>query len=161
MKRISIGHTALAVLGIGAVSLAASAGFDAPSVERGRYLVKISGCNDCHTRDYAMNGGQVPENAWLTGDPLGWRGPWGTTYPTNLRLYLAALSEEEWVRRAKTLSARPPMPWFNVRDMAEPDLRSLYRYVRSLGVAGEPAPAYVPPGRDPAGPVVLFPAAPK
>ena len=35
---------------------------------------------------------------------LGWRGPWGTTYPTNLRLYFQDLTENEWVRKAKTLS---------------------------------------------------------
>lgn len=51
------------------------------------------------------------------------------------------------------------MPWFNVRDMSERDLRSLYRYVRSLGPAGKPAPAYVPPDREPPGPVIAFPTA--
>ena len=30
-------------------------------VQRGRYLVKIAGCNDCHTPGYAMSGGKVPE----------------------------------------------------------------------------------------------------
>ncbi len=34
---------------------------------------------------------------------------------------------------------------------------ALYRYVRHLGPAGTPAPAYVPPGRTPTGPVVQFP----
>ena len=45
----------------------------------------------------------------------------------------------------------------NLRTMSDEDLRSIWRYVRSLGPAGEPAPAYVPPGQMPAGPVVLFP----
>jgi mono/diheme cytochrome c family protein len=58
-----------------------------PQVERGRYLIKIGGCNDCHTAGYAPAGGKVPESQWLTGDALCWRGPWGTTYATNLRLY--------------------------------------------------------------------------
>ncbi len=127
-------------------------------IERGRYLVKVSGCNDCHTHDYAMKGGQVPEREWLTGDALGWRGPWGTTYPSNLRLYFATLTEDEWVRRAKQLSARPPMPWFNVREMSEDDLRHIYRFVHALGPTGKPAPDFVPPGREPTGPVVSFPS---
>ncbi|MCC7081407.1 MAG: hypothetical protein IT530_12110 [Burkholderiales bacterium] len=160
MRFEAIMRLAVLTAGLACSPLAASA--DAkPGVERGRYLVKVSGCNDCHTRDYAPKGGQVPEKAWLTGDPLGWRGPWGTTYPTNLRLYFAELSEDEWVRRAKTLTARPPMPWFNVREMTNEDLRSLYRYVRSLGPAGKPAPAYAPPNREPIGPVVVFPSPPK
>ena len=58
------------------------------SLDRGRYLVKIAGCNDCHTTGYAEAGGKIPEKQWLTGDQLGFRGPWGTTYPINLRLYM-------------------------------------------------------------------------
>ena len=61
---------------------------NAAAIERGRYLVKIAGCNDCHTPGYAQAGGSVPENKWLMGDTLGYQGPWGTTYPVNLRLYM-------------------------------------------------------------------------
>jgi mono/diheme cytochrome c family protein len=42
-----------------------------PQVERGRYIVSIAGCNDCHTPDYGMKNGQVEEARWLTGDVLG------------------------------------------------------------------------------------------
>jgi mono/diheme cytochrome c family protein len=132
-----------------------------PQVERGRYLVRIAGCNDCHTPNYPQSGGKVPESEWLTGDALGWRGPWGTTYPTNLRLYMQDLTEEQWVKKGKALSTRPPMPWFNVRDMSTSDLRALYRYIRHLGPAGKPAPAFVPPDQAPKGPAVQFPAPPK
>jgi len=59
------------------------------------------------------------------------------------------------------LNARPPMPWFNVRDMTSSDHRALYRYIRQLGPAGKPAPAYVPPDQEPKGPAVQFPAPPK
>lgn len=155
----TIGYGAFAgLLMLPAVAPAADS--DADMIARGRYLVKIGGCNDCHTQDYALKGGKVPEQQWLTGDALGWRGPWGTTYPTNLRLHMAGMTEEQWVRSASTLNARPPMPWFNVRDMTEQDQRALYRFVRSLGPAGEPAPAYVPPSREPKGPVVAFPSKP-
>jgi hypothetical protein len=65
------------------------------------------------------------------------------------------------VKKAKSLQARPPMPWFNVRAMSTSDLRAIYRYVRHLGPAGQPAPAYVPPGQEPKGPAVRFPAPPK
>lgn len=127
------------------------------SVERGRYLAQVAGCNDCHTPGYSQTGGKVPEAQWLTGDRLGWQGPWGTTYPANLRLTMARMSEQEWVKFARTTQLRPPMPWFALRDMATEDLVSIYRYIRSLGPAGEPAPAYMPPGTQPAGMVVKFP----
>lgn len=131
------------------------------SHERGRYLVTITGCNDCHTPGYTTTGGKVDEKQWLTGDTLGWRGPWGTTYAVNLRLYMQTLSEKEWVDKARHLNARPPMPFWALNAMTEPDLRAIYRYVRSLGPAGAPAPAYVPPDQDPKPPYVTFPAPPK
>ena len=40
-------------------------------------------------------------------------------------------------------------------------LRAVYRYVGSLGPAGAPAPAYVPPNQEPKPPFVTFPAPPK
>jgi mono/diheme cytochrome c family protein len=128
-----------------------------PLLKRGKYLVQIGGCNDCHTPGYPEKGGKVPEAQWLTGDILGWRGPWGTTYATNLRLYFQDLTEDEWVKKGKALKARPPMPWFNLRDMTTTDLRALYRYVRHLGPAGKPAPAYLPPDKMPPQPYVQFP----
>jgi len=130
------------------------------AVDRGRYLVRIGGCNDCHTTGYTQAGGKVPETRWLTGDQLGWRGPWGTTYPSNLRSYFATISEDKWVEVARTVEFRPPMPWFTLRDMTAQDLRAIYRFIRSLGAGGAPAPAFVPPGQEPKGPVVLFPAPP-
>lgn len=130
------------------------------SVERGRYLSKIGGCNDCHTPGYGMSGGKVPESQWLVGDRVGWNGPWGTTYPANLRLSFQRWSEAEWLRMAREKQLRPPMPWFALRDMSDDDLSSLYRFIRTLGPAGEPAPAYLPPGVEPQGPAIRFPKAP-
>ena len=94
------------------------------SREHGRYVVTIGGCNDCHTPGYAMTGGNVDEKHWLTGDALGWQGPWGTTYPVNLRLYVQALSEKEWVDKARHLKARPPMPFWALNRMTDSDLRA-------------------------------------
>jgi mono/diheme cytochrome c family protein len=134
---------------------------DAQAMARGRYIARIAGCNDCHTPGYPQSGGKVPEKDWLTGDGLGWRGEWGTTYAVNLRMYMQTMTEAQWVKTAKTLKARPPMPWFALHDMSEDDLRAFYRFVRALGPAGVAAPAYVPPNVVPAGPYVQFPAAPK
>lgn len=125
-------------------------------VARGRYVVEITGCNDCHTPGYAENGGQLPLNQWLTGNPVGFNGPWGTTFPANLRLLMQNLSEEQWVAKAKTLEARPPMPWFNVRFMSETDQRAVYQFIKSLGPAGEPAPAFVPPEAKPENMYISF-----
>jgi len=142
-----------------AISLSAHA-VDEPSVERGRYLVQIAGCNDCHTAGYATSNGQTPESEWLYGDLLGWRGGWGTTYAANLRLSLSRMTEEQWVVFARNLQSRPPMPSFSLNAMTETDLKSLYRFVRQLEPLGEPAPSYVPPDQEPNPPYVTFPAGP-
>lgn len=140
------------------MSAAHAAQSETETIARGRYVAIIGGCNDCHTPAYAMKNGEVPESLWLTGDALGWQGPWGTTYATNLRTHLAGMTEDQWVQQARTLTAKPPMPWFNLRKMEERDLRAFFRYVRSLGAAGRPAPAYVPPNEKPQGPVIVFPS---
>lgn len=135
----------------------AAAGDRAGAVERGRYLVKIAGCNDCHTAAYMEQEGKVPEAKWLMGDDLGWRGPWGTTYAVNLRLYFSKLSEAQWLLVARQMRTRPPMPWFTVAEMKDDDLRAIYAFVRALGPGGEAAPAYLPPDQDPPPPYILFP----
>ena len=61
-------------------------GAAASDVERGRYLVQVGGCNDCHTVGYLESGGTVPEPQWLTGGRVGYKGPWGITYAPNLLL---------------------------------------------------------------------------
>ena len=127
---------------------------------RGRYLVQIAGCNDCHTAGYAPSGGKVEEKLWLTGDQLGYRGPWGTTYPSNLRLLVKEMTADQFVKHARS-EFRPPMPWFNVRDMSDRDVKAIYAFLKHLGPAGQPAPQYVPPDKTPGGPFVQFPVPPK
>lgn len=126
-------------------------------IERGRYMVEIGGCNDCHTAGYAEAGGKAAEADRLKGDVLGYRGPWGTTYPTNLRLSIGKMTEDAWLKYAKTLMTRPPMPWFNIRAMTDADQRAVYQYIKSLGGGGTAAPAFVPPDKAPKMPYVQWP----
>lgn len=127
----------------------------AASIERGRYLVATSGCNDCHTAGYAENGGTTPQSEWLLGDTVGFRGPWGVSYPSNLRLTVQELSETEWLRFARA-QRLPPMPWFNLRDMNDDDLRAMYHFIRSLGPRGERAPRPVAPNGTVTTPFIQF-----
>jgi hypothetical protein len=66
------------------------------------------------------------------------------------------MHEDDWVHFAKTWRARPPMPSFNVNQMSEQDLRSIYRFIRSLGAQGELAPTFVPPEQEPSAPFIVF-----
>ena len=132
-----------------AAAPAAPAAAPVDLVARGEYLVRIAGCNDCHTAAYAEKQGKVPKEQWLTGSPLGFHGPWGTTYASNLRLRMQNFSEDEWLAYSANLRTRPIMPDFAVRDMTEEDRRALYRFIRGLGPAGSPAPAALPPRQTP------------
>jgi mono/diheme cytochrome c family protein len=153
---------AATVLGLGAILVAptvhqiAAGAPTAGEIERGRYLVKIGGCNDCHTPGYLAKAGDIPEDGWLIGDSLGFNGPWGTTYPTNLRRLLRTMDEDDWVEFARTIETRPPMPWFNLRAMSEDDLRDMHRFVVSLPPNDGAVPDYVPPGREPKTPHIVF-----
>lgn len=130
-------------------------------VARGDYLVRTTGCNDCHTPGYAEQQGNVARSLWLTGSPMGYKGPWGTTYATNLRMRLDGMDERQWLDFSSTLKTRPIMPDFAVRAMTVEDRRAIYHFVKSLGPGGGPAPAFVPPDQTPAPPYfeLVLPAA--
>jgi mono/diheme cytochrome c family protein len=143
------------------VAAAAPAGdaiaVQAPSPEAaGKYLVRLGGCNDCHTAGFNMLGEKIPESQWLTGQPVGFRGPWGTTYPSNLRLFVQNVKEDDFVQQVRARNTRPPMPWASLHAMSDNDLRAIYKYVKSLGAAGKAAPEYVAPGDEPKTPFVVF-----
>ena len=130
-------------------------------IARGKYLLTVGSCNDCHTAGFAPTDGKVPESQWLLGDAqLGFRGPWGTTYAPNLRLTLSRMTEDQWVHYAKNLRTRPPMPWFNLNQWTEEDARAFYRYVRQLGPIGKAVPAGLPPEKAPSPPYIQWPAPP-
>lgn len=125
-------------------------------VERGKYLVTMFGCNDCHTDGFAPSEGKVPEEKWLLGSSVGWKGPWGTTYPINLRIFFQGLSEDQWISFARKQNSRPPMPSYVLHEMHEADLRSIYQFVRSLRPVGSLAPAFIAPGTEPTTPYFNF-----
>jgi mono/diheme cytochrome c family protein len=124
-------------------------------IARGAYLATIGGCHDCHTPGFAQAAGAIPQSQWLTGSSVGFKGAWGVSYPTNLRLTVQNLTEEEWLvySRAERL---PPMPWFVLREMTDDDARALYRFFRSLGPVGARAPTPVVPGEPIRTPFIDF-----
>jgi hypothetical protein len=85
----------LAVLLASTTAIHSYANKDESYLSTGKHLVLITGCNDCYTAGFAPSGGKVPESKWLLGDKLGFHGPWGTTYPINLREYVSNLAENE------------------------------------------------------------------
>lgn len=128
---------------------------DADALRRGEYLIRIGSCNDCHTPGYGEKGGDVPTSTWLTGTSVGYQGPWGTSYPANLRLSLSTLTEAQWLQIAR-VPRLPPMPYWSLRDMTDADLKAIYLFIRSLGATGVAMPAAVPPGGKVTTPVIVL-----
>ena len=146
----SMTATALLLLATLASGISGAVAAESPGlkrqIERGRYLVNVAGCNTCHTAGFLASGLRTPESSRLTGSDIGHAGPWGVSYPTNLRLYFDLITEEQWLRAARETDRRPAMPYFALNAMSTSDLRAIYRYIRHLGPAGEPAPRAVAAG---------------
>jgi mono/diheme cytochrome c family protein len=131
---------ALAVPGVASVD---------PLVARGKYLVAFGSCNDCHTPGWRETNGAVPVSRWMTGSNLGYRGPWGTSYPANVRLEFSHISENDWLFMVRTRGGHWPMVWHDLRYLKTDDQRAIYRFIRSLGPRGVAAPADLSPSLEP------------
>jgi hypothetical protein len=129
----------------------------ADPIAAGKYLIQIGGCNDCHTPGFMETGGvNVPEENLLTGLAVGFRGPWGTTYGSNLRIFAKQFVEDDFVKVLRARTSRPPMPWSAIHAMSDADLRAVFKYLTSLKPAGKPAPAFVPAGVEPKTPYFVL-----
>lgn len=87
---------------------------------------------------------------------MGFNGPWGTTYATNLRKFVAGLDEAAFIAHMKVREFRPPMPTPSIRAMTDRELSALFHYLKSLGDKGDFGPDYLPPGKKPATPYIVF-----
>lgn len=124
-------------------------------VEAGRYLVAVTGCNDCHTAGWLMAPGKIPEGEWLKGSDIGWKGPWGTSYARNLRSSVARYTESEWIKLIKSGTLRPPMPAENLAmAMSDEDFKAIYAYIKSLPPENKEMPEDLLPGMEPKGPYI-------
>lgn len=110
------------------------------SVETGRYLVEsVALCWACHTERSqftgALTGPRFGGTKGLaeTDDPMHtWSPPNITSDPATGRL--GQLTEDQFVARFRQgrVLAGSPMPWQAFSKMDENDLRSIYRYLKSI-----------------------------
>jgi hypothetical protein len=102
----------------------------ATSIDAGRYLVIVTGCNHCHTQGWEQSDGHTPQSQWLLGSHA--PGPGGQASP-NLRAIVASMPRSGFI--ALLRRKQPPgqqMPFFNVRMMSNADLNAIYDFTRSL-----------------------------
>lgn len=125
---------------------------DTPSTERGAYLVEhVADCLVCHSPMTAkggwrpvepLGGGGVPSPDDLDPD-MEHVGPNLTPHPT--AGVTGRLDEDAFVARMRAPRRYPGsrMPWESFARMTDADLRSVYRYLRTLPPSdADPGPAY-------------------
>jgi mono/diheme cytochrome c family protein len=135
-------------------------------VALGAHLVVVTGCNDCHTPGGLY--GAPDASRTLAGSELGWMGPWGTTYASNLtpdvETGIGSWNEEQIVAALRTgqrpdgTPILPPMPWPNFARLTDEEAYALAAYLKSLPPVRHAKPANLPPGAKAAGPVIAIPA---
>lgn len=133
-----------------------SAWADSNLIEQGRHLVKVASCNDCHTPMYPEKNGEIPEKDWLTGSPVGFKGPWGVSYASNLRLYVKSFNEKNFIGHIRSRKFLPPMPSPAMQAMTDDELRALYAFLKHLGDGGAKTPVNLAPGAKSKGQVIHF-----
>jgi hypothetical protein len=111
-----------------------------PSVERGKYLAEsVSDCAGCHTKRSQMDGSFTgPRFAGGSRMPAE-RDPSQVFVTPNLTPdsatgRIAHWTEDQFVARFRTgrTFKESPMPWGPLRKMSDDDLRSVYRYLKTL-----------------------------
>jgi mono/diheme cytochrome c family protein len=135
-------------------------------LQRGEYIATISGCNDCHTPGAFYGGPDFKRQ--LSGSEVGWRGPWGVSYASNLtpdlETGLGTWTNVE-IERALRSGVRkdgspilPPMPWPSFSRLTPDEMSSLIAYLKSLPPVKHKVPADVPPNGMAHGPTLDIPA---
>ena len=135
-------------------------------LQRGEYLAMVGGCNDCHTPGTLY--GSPDFKRQLSGSELGWRGPWGVSYPSNLtpdlETGLGTWTNVEIERALRSGVKKdgtpilPPMPWPNTARLTPDDMSSLIAYLKSLPPVAHKVPANLPPNGMAHGSVIELPA---
>ena len=136
-------------------------------VARGKYLVSVLGCNDCHTPGGLY--GAPDMNRMLSGSELGWTGPWGTSYPANLTpdstTGIGNYTEDDIVTAIRTGHKKdgapilPPMPWPIYANLTDEDAYAVAAFLKTLPPVVHAAPKILPAGaKAPA--ALVFPPPP-
>jgi mono/diheme cytochrome c family protein len=136
------------------------------SIARGRYLVTVAGCNDCHTPGYLY--GVADTTRMLSGSEVGWQGPWGVSYARNLTpdstTGIGTWTSQQIVTAIRTGQRPdgshillPPMPWPDFSHLTDKDAYAIAAYLKSIPAVSHKPPDIVPPGKKASTPVIPFP----
>jgi mono/diheme cytochrome c family protein len=130
------------------------------AVERGRYLVRITGCHDCHSPkikgmtpdlDRALSGRPTTtplptptkDEVHASPDLTAWTGPWGFSVASNLTpepttgigtryTEAAFIATMRTAKKPNGTPINPPMPSDVYQNMTDDDLKAIFAYLRTI-----------------------------
>ena len=133
-------RTAVAVIALSCAPPVAAQAAD-PAVDRGKYLVNIAGCNDCHTPGYFL--GKPDMASFLGGSEVGFEIPGlGTFHGPNLTpdkaTGLGGWTDAQIVAALQTgvrpdgRMLAPIMPWHAFGGMTDNDIADIFAHLSTL-----------------------------
>src|SRR6266853_5119905 len=149
---------------------AAPASTDAAKIARGKYLMTIGACNDCHSpkldpqqhpdpkRPFSgrpqttQAPSQTTTEIHASLDLTAWAGPWGVSYGANLSPdpetgLKKRYTEASFIKTLRTgkkpegEDLQPPMPWELYKVFSDDDIKAIRNNVKSAAPAKPAAPA--------------------
>ena len=150
----------------------AAANARSPAVERGKYLVNLAGCNDCHTPGYFL--GKPDMTRYLGGSDVGFELPGlGVFHGPNLtpdkETGLGGWTDTQIVAALQTgkrpdgRELAPIMPWHAFAKLTRQDVDAIVAFLRSIPAVKNKVAGPFGPSETPTGFVmkVVAPAKPK
>jgi mono/diheme cytochrome c family protein len=170
----------LALLVAAAPATSAQTASSDSRVERGKYLVGITGCHDCHSPkisgmkpdpDRILSGrpqttkvpSAAPGEVHASEDLTAWTGGWGQSVASNLTPDPATglgmrYSEAKFIATMRTgkkpegVALMPPMPVDVYVNMKDDDLKAIYAYLKTIKPIRNAVRAGLAPQAPPAAP---------
>ena len=153
MLRISVRLAFAAVSVIVLPAFAAVA--DGSQIARGKYLVTIGGCNDCHTPGYFL--GKPDTSRFLGGSDVGFEIPGqgvfvGSNITPDKKTGIGGWTPEQIVKAIQTGERpdgrilAPVMPWHAFATLTADDARAIAAFLQSLNPVSNPTPGPFKPG---------------
>jgi mono/diheme cytochrome c family protein len=154
MRSIRLSTIAIlsSVIGVSAAQAADNA------VDRGKYLVTIAGCNDCHTPGYFLG---KPDFAHaLSGSDVGFTIPGlgaflGRNLTPDKETGLGNWTDDEIITaltrgiRRDGRKLAPIMPWQELAALSPDDAKAIVAYLRSLPPVNHAVPGPFGPNEEP------------
>jgi cytochrome c553 len=140
---------------------AAAPAADAAKIARGKYLMTVGACNDCHSpkldpqqhpdpkRPFSgrpqttQAPSQNPNEIHASLDLTAWAGPWGVSYGANLSPdpetgLKKRYTEASFIKTLRTgkkpegEDLLPPMPWELYKVFSDEDIKAIWAYLQTI-----------------------------